>query len=164
MSPCLVPSNSPLGQLEGGTNMVVIEGDAVGQIVLRGAGAGEGPTASAILGDVIDIARGLKMPVFGAPAASLREAGRAGTGLAAAHYLRLSVQDAPGVLAKVTTALSDQGISINEMRQPAHGDGEAEILIVTHPCARAALDTALEAVEASGVCRTAPVALRIESV
>ena len=51
MSPCLVPCDSPLGQLEGGTNMVVIEGDAVGQIVLRGAGAGEGPTASAVLSD-----------------------------------------------------------------------------------------------------------------
>ncbi|MEQ8255399.1 MAG: homoserine dehydrogenase, partial [Roseovarius confluentis] len=51
MSPCLVPKNSPLGQLEGGTNMVVLEGDAVEQIVLRGPGAGEGPTASAVMGD-----------------------------------------------------------------------------------------------------------------
>lgn len=58
MSPCLVPATSPLGQLDGGTNMVVIEGDQVGQIVMRGAGAGEGPTASAVLGDVLDIARG----------------------------------------------------------------------------------------------------------
>ena len=58
MAPCLVPATSPLGQLDGGTNMVVIEGDQVGQIVMRGAGAGEGPTASAVMGDVIDIARG----------------------------------------------------------------------------------------------------------
>ncbi|NBR90464.1 MAG: homoserine dehydrogenase, partial [Rhodobacteraceae bacterium] len=63
MSPCLVPANSPLGQLEGGTNMVVIEGDSVGQIVLRGAGAGEGPTASAVMADVCDIARGIALPV-----------------------------------------------------------------------------------------------------
>ena len=164
MQPCLVPAASPLGQLEGVTNMVVVEGDFIGQTVYQGPGAGEGPTASAVMGDVIDIARGLTMPVFSAPAASLRNAHRAGTGLAAAYYLRLSVEDAPGVLAKVSTALSDQGISINEMRQPGHASGAAEILIVTHPCARAALDTALEAVEASGVCRAAPVALRIESV
>ena len=61
MSPCLVPSTSPLGQLEGGTNMVVIEGDQVGQIMLRGAGAGEGPTASAVLSDVADLARGIRL-------------------------------------------------------------------------------------------------------
>ena len=74
MSPCLVPSTSPLGQLEGGTNMVVIEGDAVGQIVLRGAGAGEGPTASAVLSDIVDIARGLRLPTFGQPAETLKQA------------------------------------------------------------------------------------------
>ena len=74
MSPCLVPDNSPLGQLEGGTNMVVIEGDAVGQIVLRGAGAGEGPTASAVMGDVIDIARGFRLATFGKPAVELEAA------------------------------------------------------------------------------------------
>ena len=60
MSPCLVPAASPLGQLEGGTNMIVIDGDQVGQIVLRGAGAGEGPTASAVVSDVADIARGIR--------------------------------------------------------------------------------------------------------
>ncbi|MCP1167306.1 homoserine dehydrogenase, partial [Limimaricola sp. ASW11-118] len=67
MSPCLVPDSSPLGQLEGGTNMVVLEGDAIGQIVLRGPGAGAGPTASAVMGDVMDLARGLRLPVFGQP-------------------------------------------------------------------------------------------------
>ena len=68
MTPCLVPADSPLGQLQGGTNMVVLEGDCVGQIVLRGPGAGEGPTASAVMADVIDIARGLRLPTFGQPA------------------------------------------------------------------------------------------------
>ena len=56
MSPCLVPSASPLGQLEGGTNMILLEGDQVGQIVLRGAGAGERPTASAVVSDVTQLA------------------------------------------------------------------------------------------------------------
>ncbi len=65
MTPCLVPASSPLGQLSGGTNMIVLEGDSVGPIVLRGAGAGEGPTASAVMGDVMDVARGLRLPAFG---------------------------------------------------------------------------------------------------
>ena len=64
MTPCLVPETSPLGQLEGGTNMVVVEGDKVGQIVLRGAGAGEGPTASAVMSDVLDLARGIRIPTL----------------------------------------------------------------------------------------------------
>ena len=71
MSPCLVPTASPLGQLEGGTNMIVIEGDQVGQIVLRGAGAGEGPTASAVVSDITDIARGISLATFGQPAKTL---------------------------------------------------------------------------------------------
>ena len=71
MTPCLVPETSPLGQLEGGTNMVVVEGDEVGQIVLRGAGAGEGPTASAVMSDVLDLARGIRIPTFGQPAQTL---------------------------------------------------------------------------------------------
>ena len=65
MTPCLVPASSPLGQLEGGTNMVILEGDDSGQIVLRGAGAGEGPTASAVMSDVLDLARGLRLKTFG---------------------------------------------------------------------------------------------------
>ena len=80
--------------------MVVIEGDFVGRIVMSGPGAGEGPTASAIVGDVIDIARGLVIPPFGRPAASLAVAARAGDGAAAAYYLRFLVADAPGVLAQ----------------------------------------------------------------
>ncbi len=75
MQPCLVPAASPPGQLQGVTNMVVIEGDFVGRIVMSGPGAGEGPTASAIVGDVIDIARGLVIPPFGRPAAEPRDAG-----------------------------------------------------------------------------------------
>ena len=77
MSPCLVPASSPPGTLDGATNMVILEGDSVGQIVLRGAGAGAGPTASAVMADVIDIARGLRSPVFGRPRGEPRP-GRAG--------------------------------------------------------------------------------------
>ena len=164
MQPCLVPATSPVGQLEGVTNMVVIEGDFVGQVVMSGPGAGAGPTASAILGDVIDVARGLVIPPFGRPAAELLEAPRAGAGSAAAYYLRFLVADAPGVLAQVAAALGEAGISINRMRQVEHEAAEAPILIVTHQAERAALDAALAAIAGLDVCRAAPVAIRIEEI
>lgn len=164
MSPCLVPANSPLGQLEGGTNMVVIEGDAVEQIVLRGPGAGEGPTASAVLGDICDLARGLRIATFGQPATSLLDIPAAQTGLPAPYYLRMSLQDKPGALAKVATALGDAGVSIDRMRQYGHSEPTAPVLIVTHKCTRATLDVALEALEVSDVVDSTPVALRIEEL
>ncbi len=164
MSPCLVPANSPLGQLEGGTNMVVIEGDAVEQIVLRGPGAGEGPTASAVLGDICDLARGLRIATFGQPATSLQDIPAAQTGLPAPYYLRMNLQDKPGALAKVAAALGDAAVSIDRMRQYGHSEPTAPVLIVTHKCTRATLDVALQALEASDVVDGAPVALRIEEL
>jgi homoserine dehydrogenase len=164
MQPCLVPVRSPIGQLEGVTNMVVLEGDFVGRIVLSGPGAGEGPTASAIVGDVVDIARGLVIPPFGRPAASLAAPVRAGDGAAAAYYLRFLLADAPGVLAKVAAALGAAGISINRMRQSEHEGAEAPVLIVTHRTERAALDAALGQIAGLEVCRAAPVAIRIEEL
>lgn len=162
MSPCLVPDNSPLGQLEGGTNMVVIEGDSVGQIVLRGAGAGEGPTASAVLSDIIDIARGLRLPTFGQPATTLRKASAAKAAVPAPYYLRMQLVDKPGALAKVATVLGDAGVSIDRMRQYGHQDTAAPVLIVTHKVTRSALDSAMEAMADTTVLNGAPIAIRIE--
>ena len=164
MSPCLVPDTSPLGQLQGGTNMVVLEGDAVGQIVLRGAGAGEGPTASAIMGDVMDIARGLRMSPFGQPAKSLRKARAARAAVPAPYSLRMQLLDKPGALAKVAHALGEVGISIDRMRQYGLEDTSAPVLIVTHKTTRTALDEALVAFKSTGVVTGDPVAIRIEAV
>jgi len=164
MSPCLVPAQSPLGQLQGGTNMVVIEGAAVGQIVLRGAGAGEGPTASAVMGDVMDLARGLKIPVFGQPAVTLADPVAAAVAAPAPFYLRMTLQDKPGALAKVATVLGEAGVSIDRMRQRGHEEETAPVLIVTHRCTRDALDLALSRLPATGVVVGEPVALRIEAV
>ncbi|MCF2905441.1 homoserine dehydrogenase [Octadecabacter sp. CECT 8868] len=163
MSPCLVPASSPLGQLEGGTNMVVIEGDSVGQIVLRGAGAGEGPTASAVMSDVIDIARGLRLATFGQPATTLRKARPAKAAVPAPYYLRFQLVDKPGALAKVAAVLGDAGVSIDRMRQYGHADTAAPVLIVTHKVTRTALDEALAAMDKS-VVQGDPVAIRIEEV
>ncbi len=164
MSPCLVPDTSPLGQLQGGTNMVVLEGDSVGQIVLRGAGAGEGPTASAVMGDVCDLARGVRIATFGQPARTLRKAASARAAVSAPYYLRLQLQDKPGALAKVARALGDNGVSIDRMRQYGQQDLTALVLIVTHKTTQTALDQALEACMETGVVSGTPLALRIESV
>jgi homoserine dehydrogenase len=164
MQPCLVPARSPLGQLEGVTNMVVLEGDFSGRIVLAGAGAGSGPTASAIMADVVDIARGARAPAFGRPAKELAAPVRARDGEAAAYYLRFLLSDAPGVLAQVARALGEAGISINRMRQVEHATAEAPVLIVTHRTERPALDGALAAIAGLAACREAPVAIRIEEL
>ena len=163
MSPCLVPSDSPLGQLEGGTNMVVIEGDTVGQIVLRGAGAGEGPTASAVMSDVIDIARGLRLPTFGQPATTLTKARATKAAVPAPYYIRMQLVDKPGALAKVASVLGNAGVSIDRMRQYGHQDTAAPVLIVTHKVTRSALDDALSAMDKT-VIQGDPVAIRIEEV
>lgn len=164
MSPCLVPSDSPLGQLEGGTNMVVLEGDSVGQIVLRGAGAGEGPTASAVMSDIVDLARGTRLPTFGVPATTLAKPEAAAAASAAPYYLRMALVDKPGVLAKVATILGESGISIDRMRQYGHTDPAAPVLIVTHKASKDALDSALAALPSSGVLASDPVAIRIEDI
>ena len=164
MTPCLVPMDSPLGQLQGGTNMVVLEGDAVGQIVLRGPGAGAGPTASAVMADVIDLARGLRLPTFGQPASRLAVPVAAKVATPAPYYLRMTLLDKPGALAKIATTLGDAGISIDRMRQYGHAGGNAPVLIVTHKATGADIAHAIGRFAATGVLVGDPVAIRIEEV
>jgi len=167
MTPCLVPSASPLGQLQGGTNMVVLEGDAVGQIVLRGAGAGQGPTASAVMADVIDIARGIRLPTFGIPATMLATPSPASSATPAPYYLRMTLLDKPGALAKIATCLGESGISIDQMRQlhrPGDRAEDAVVLIVTHKATPADIAHALSRFQPTGVLVGQPVAIRIEEV
>ena len=83
---------------------------------------------------------------------------------AAPYYLRMALEDKPGALAKVTTVLGEAGVSIDRMRQYQHADTTAPVLIVTHKTTRAALDTALAGLPATGVVEGAPVAIRIEEV
>ena len=164
MQPCLVPASSPLGQLESVTNMVVIDGDHVAQTVHSGPGAGEGPTASAIMGDVMDVARGIVLPPFGIPVSRLAAAPKSTSGAEAAYYLRFMLQDQPGTLATIATALAKQGVSIDRMRQEEHEGDTAAVLIVTHACARAQLDLALAEIGGDAASLADPVAIRIETV
>ena len=162
--PCLVPADSPIGQIDGATNIVVLEGDQAGQLFLRGAGAGRGPTASAVLGDVIDIARGVRYSTFGIPATSLSVANPVQAATTVPYYIRLSLVDRPGVLAKIASALGDAGVSIDRMRQFGHDGKVAPVIIVSHKTSRKNLDDALEGIRNSGVAFENPVAIRIEEV
>ena len=164
MSPCLVPTGSPLGQLEGGTNMIVMEGDQVGQIVLRGAGAGEGPTASAVVSDIADIARGISLATFGQPAKTLKKASSSKSKTPAPYYLRMLLHDEPGALAKITKILSQFNVSIDRMRQYGHEDENAPVLIVTHEIKHEDLMTAIQELPNTQVLKAQPLAIRIEAV
>ena len=164
MSPCLVPTGSPLGQLEGGTNMIVMEGDQVGQIVLRGAGAGEGPTASAVVSDITDIARGISLATFGQPAKTLKKASSSKSQTPAPYYLRMLLHDEPGALAKITKILSQFNVSIDRMRQYGHEDENAPVLIVTHEIKHEDLMTAIQELPNTQVLKAQPLAIRIEAV
>ncbi len=143
--PVLVAERHPLAGVDGALNAVVIEGEPVGRLFFEGAGAGAGPTASAVVADLVAIARGERMPVFGVPAAMLAEpvpsdpCARCGR-----HYLRLTVADRPGVLAEVAAALRDHGVSIESLIQPrATEDRPALLVMVTHAGAEGAVRAAL---------------------
>lgn len=161
--PALVPAGHPLAAVEGPLNAVVVEGEPVGRLVFEGAGAGAGPTASAVVADLVAIARGERLPPFGVPAEAL---GRAAPADPAArhgrHYLRLVVADRPGVLADVAAALRDHGVSIESLVQPtATGDRPALLVIVTHAGAEGALRTAVAELAALPVVLEPPLMMPI---
>jgi len=164
MQPCLVPANSAIGQLENAMNMVIYEGDNSGPITLSGAGAGEGPTASSVLSDIIDLARDNKVPTFGKPVTELVKAIPTSRPAPGAYYVRTKLKDSPGVLAKMATALGDHGISIDRMRQTQHEDVAAPVVIVTHKTLPETLSNALTAVAKTGVILEDPVVIRIEDI
>jgi homoserine dehydrogenase len=162
--PCMVAETTPIGALRGVTNAVVVEGDFVGKCVFTGPGAGEGPTASAILADVLDVARGVVSPAFGRPAASLAKAPRLQHGEEhSPYYLRFMLADRPGALAQITAALGEAGVSIHRMRQYGKGD-PVPVVIETHDARRDAIDASVEAIAGLPVSLATPVAIRIEEV
>ena len=163
--PCMVPLRHPLAHVDGVFNAVVAEGDFVGRVVLEGRGAGAGPTASAVVADLIDLARGRHTPVWGAgiesltPAPSRPMASRVG-----AYYLRLMVVDRPGVIADVTGALRDAGISMESMLQRGRAPGEAvPVVIVTHEAPERAMAAALARIAALDAVVEPPALIRIEA-
>ncbi len=164
VKPCLVPRGHPLAHVTGATNAVVAEGNFSGRLLFQGAGAGEGPTASAVMADLIDIARGdgsppLSIPMDGLtamePAASGHRIGRT--------YLRFAVTDRPGVLAEITAALRDAQVSIESLIQKgrAQDGGEVLVAMVTHHGPQSAVSRAMELLAGSESLTAPPLAMKI---
>lgn len=162
--PCMLPHDAPIARVDGVFNAVVLEGDFVGRIMLQGRGAGAGPTASAVVADLIDIARGHTTPVWGAASDALSHAPSVPMAAhAGAYYLRLMVTDRPGVIADVTAVLRDEGISLESMLQRARNPAESvPVVLVTHATNEAAMIRALERIAALDAVMESPTLIRIE--
>jgi homoserine dehydrogenase len=162
--PAMVPGQNLLAGVEGVFNAVLIEGDAVGQVFLQGRGAGAGPTASAVVADLVDIARGIRLPMFGVAGARLGDAEKITISQhKGAYFLRLMVVDQPGVLAEVTAILRDSRISLESMLQHGRKPGEAvPIVFLTHETDEAAVADALARIAALPAVLEPPALIRIE--
>jgi len=149
--PHLVPISHPLAHVTGATNAVVAEGNYVGRLLFQGAGAGDGPTASAVVADLIDIARGEFGPAFAMPSSALSAPGAADSGeRRGRNYVRFAVADKVGVLAEIAAAMRDAGVSIESLIQRgANTDGSVLVAIVTHEAPERAVAQALERLRGS---------------
>ncbi|WP_226016158.1 homoserine dehydrogenase [Novosphingobium sp. FKTRR1] len=152
--PHLVHRDHPLAHVDGATNAVVAEGNFVGRLLFQGAGAGDGPTASAVVADLIDIARGDVGAPFSIPVAELDRAAPASAGQRISKaYLRFAVTDRPGVLAEITAAMRDAGVSIASMIQKGRnapgGTEPVLVSIVTHEGPESAITETLRLLEGS---------------
>ena len=164
--PCMVPISAPIARVDGVFNAVVAEGDFVGRVMMEGRGAGEGPTASAVVADVIDIARGRFTPVWGAEAAALKpEHSFPMDRHTGAYYLRLMVVDRPGVIADVTGVLRDNAISLESMLQRGRAPGEAvPVVLTTHETSEASVRAALKRIAELNTVMEKPALIRIEAL
>ena len=163
--PAMVPAGAPLASVMDAVNAVVVEGDFVGQTVYEGRGAGEGPTASAVIADIIDIARGQGGPRLGVPATELKAsnpvpvAKHRGT-----YYIRLRVDDRPGVMADITKVLAEEQVSIESMLQRGRAaSGGVYIVLTTHEIVEASVAASLNRFTELECVLETPTMLRIEA-
>ncbi len=163
--PAMVPLNAPLAQVDGVDNAVVIHGDPVGDVVLQGRGAGAGPTASAVIADLIDLARHRATPMLGVAHADLAMmASMPMDQHRGAYFLRLMVQDQPGVIADITAVLRDHTISLESMLQHGRSASKAvPVVLVTHVTNEHAMRAALDRLAKLSAVLEPPTAIRIES-
>jgi homoserine dehydrogenase len=131
--PAMLPRTHPLASVRGAYNAVFVESDAAGQVMFYGPGAGGTPTASAVLGDVVTVARNRLAGSLGPGASSYADRPVRPMGETMTRYhISLDVDDRPGVLAAVATVFADHGVSIETVRQRVHGPDDAELVVVTH--------------------------------
>ncbi len=162
--PCLVPFRHPLAAVTGATNAVVAEGDFAGRLLFQGAGAGDGPTASAVVADLIDIARGDTGLPFSVPVEALVRLEPADPGdRIGRDYIRFAVTDRPGVLAEITAATRDAGVSIESLIQRGRAEEGGEVLVamVTHEGPEHCVTHALELLEGSPSLTAPPLVMPI---
>jgi homoserine dehydrogenase len=163
--PTLVPKGSPVADTDGVFNAVVVQSDFAGDLMLEGRGAGSHPTASAVLSDIVDIARGNRLPAFGVPAGELRKyknaPKRAHEG---GYYVALELYDRPGAVAAIAKVLADEKISIESIvqRAPAKEGAVASFMLVTHKTLDSSMRQALALIERDGHVASKPRTIRIE--
>jgi homoserine dehydrogenase len=161
--PVMLPVDHPLAAIRGATNAIYIEGSSVGELLFAGPGAGGEPTATAVLGDVIDAAREHLSGSQVAPAIKIQpgevvDFGKVNT----QWYLRLEVADSPGVLSQIASAFADAGVSLGSVRQEGRGDS-ATLVLVTHTAPEAAQQAAVATLRSLEVVETVASAIRVES-
>jgi homoserine dehydrogenase len=166
--PTMIPAGSPLAAVSGVFNAVFITGDAVGDLMFYGRGAGQLPTASAVWSDVLEIARrrahdipatGLELPSTSATAVAVQPMDDVRT----SYYLRVMAQDQPGVLSRVTGVLGEHDISIASMIQKGRGAGEAvPVVMMTHEARELDMRRALSAIDRLPDVATATTMIRVE--
>lgn len=163
--PTMVPLSAPIATVEGVFNAVVIDGDAIDTLMQEGRGAGEGPTASAVVADITDIARGISVPTFGVPVDDLKPSKPRPMSLhTGAYYVRMSLVDAPGVFADVAAKLRDHDVSMESMIQRVREPGEpVPVVITTHTTSESNMLAALDAISALDTVTEPPRMIRIES-
>ena len=168
--PTLIPHKRLIANVDGVMNAVLVKGDAVGPTLYYGPGAGAEPTASAVIADIVDIARqinngGQSLPALGFDALS-EQSIQSMNEVTTAYYLRLSVIDKPGVLSQLTNILSDLGISIEAVNQPepAEAATEAEVVLITGRTQEANLLKAVESLESLDVVLSRIHKIRVESL
>ena len=161
----MVRARTPLANVDGAANGVMVDAGAAGSFFFSGRGAGEAPTASAVVSDIVEIARGSFGPVFGRPAATLKALTPAESGAAlSAYYLRFEVLDVPGVLAEIAGRLSEANVSIESMIQRGRAPGESvAIVMITHESPQNAVERALKAIAASDKVRARPCMIPMEA-
>ncbi len=169
--PTLIPAKHLLANVDGVMNAIVVKGDSVGPTLYYGAGAGAEPTASAVVADIVDIARQLTanaantIPPLGATAVASPKLLPI-TAVTTAYYLRLRVEDKPGVLSDITAVLSRAGISVEAMHQhePEAQDTHAEIVLITNKVKEAELMAAVAEIEAMPPIQDAVNIIRVETL
>ena len=163
--PCMVSLKAPIAHIEGVFNAVVVEGDFVGTTMFQGRGAGQGPTASAVVADLVDVARGRDMPAFVVPANRLAAKKVSPMGRhVGAYYMRLMVQDRPGVIAAISGVLARERISVESMLQRGRSQSEVPVVLTTHETEEAAMQRAAARIGQLRAVAQAPCLIRMEAL